>query len=130
MSSKYAGCFLCSTLHPQGRTRYYAAGVAAGVAGNATPAPQDQMKSCLVIPRVEAAHVVFWCPAEECYPVVRGGRGKVGLGHGALKPSIMVFCGHHQWPSRSAAFGGALRWPSTSANRSSSGRSPSRAASP
>ena len=114
MSSKYAGCFLCSTLHPPGRTRYYAA----GVAGNATPAPQDQMKSCLVIPRVEAAHVVFWCPAEECYPVVRGGRGKVGLGHGALKPSIMVFCGHHQWPSRSAAFGGALRWPSTSSKRS------------
>ena len=127
VSSKYAGCFLCSTLHPPGRTRYYAA----GVAGNATPAPQDQMKSCLVIPRVEAAHVVFWCPAEECYPVVRGGRGKVGLGHGALKPSIMVFCGHHsEWPARSAAFGGALRWPSTSSNRSSSGRSPSRAASP
>ena len=92
VSSKYAGCFLCSTLHPPGRTRYYAA----GVAGNATPAPQDQMKSCLVIPRVEAAHVVFWCPAEECYPVVRGGRRKVGLGHAALKPNIMVVCGHHQ----------------------------------
>ena len=92
VSSKYAGCFMCSTLHPAGQTRYYAP----GVVGNATAAPQHQMELCLVIPRVEAAHVIFWCPAEECYPVIRGGRGHSSLGHAALKPSIMVFCGHHQ----------------------------------